>query len=148
MEQDDSVLSELSDFLQDDVFSSVLCASAGECTLDTNGILTEVSQIQPDSDLQPMNISGMNTTGFDIKEYLVRACNQNGGSQSFPQPGAVTAHKHPHTVDRPFVCDQDGCNKTFTTSYNLTKHKRSHTGSRPFICGQCNQSFTQSCHLT
>ncbi|WP_230459790.1 hypothetical protein, partial [Sansalvadorimonas verongulae] len=58
MKYDDVLLSELSDFLQDDVFQSALCASAQECAL-ADGTLTEESQ--PDSDQRPKNISGMHT---------------------------------------------------------------------------------------
>ncbi|MTI11688.1 hypothetical protein, partial [Sansalvadorimonas verongulae] len=73
---------------QDDVFQSVICASAGECAFDTGGTLTEVSQTQPESDQRPTDISGMNTPGFNVKKYPVRGCDQNGG--------------------KPFACDQDG----------------------------------------
>ncbi|WP_230460195.1 C2H2-type zinc finger protein, partial [Sansalvadorimonas verongulae] len=120
LEQDETLLSELSDLLQDDAFQSVLCDSAGEFTPDTDSTLNEVSQIQPDNDQLPRNISGM-------------ACDQDRGHETFTTSGHMTRHKRTHTRDRLFVCDFDGCNKAYIASGELTKHKRTHTRDRPFV---------------
>ncbi|MTI11633.1 C2H2-type zinc finger protein, partial [Sansalvadorimonas verongulae] len=140
MKQDDALLSELSDLLQDDVFQSALCASAGKCAFDTGSTLTEVSQSQPDSDQRPMIISGMHTPTRD-RPYI---CDQDGCNKSFTRSSHLTRHKRTHTKKRPFACDQ--CNKSFSQSGVLTAHKRIHTGEKPFVCDQggCHKTFTTS----
>ncbi|WP_230460197.1 C2H2-type zinc finger protein, partial [Sansalvadorimonas verongulae] len=126
LKQDDTLLSELSDLLQDDVFQGVLCASEEECALDIGGTLTEVNQIQSDSDQQPTNISGMNTlrahTGYrrTHKRRRLFVCDFDGCNHLLLHPVHLTIHKRIHTGERPFACDLDGCNKALTTSVIMT----------------------------
>ncbi|WP_230459824.1 hypothetical protein, partial [Sansalvadorimonas verongulae] len=60
LEQNDALLSEISDLLPEEVFQRFLCTSAQECALNTDGslaetndTLTEVSEIQPETRSTP-----------------------------------------------------------------------------------------------
>ncbi|MTI11797.1 C2H2-type zinc finger protein [Sansalvadorimonas verongulae] len=147
LEQNNTLLTESSDLEQDNAFSSVLRASAGEGIIDTDDTLNKVSQIPSDSGPLPTKITRMRKPRAHTKDRPF-VCDQDKCYKAFTTLSDLTIHKRTHTGDRPFVCDQ--CNWSFTQSCNLIRHKRTHTGNRPFVCdfNGCNKAFTSSSNLS
>ena len=70
------------------------------------------------------------------------------GSQSRPQNNSSSSASRPKKRQkvRAFQCNQ--CSWRSYGRLELELHKRTHTGERPYKCDKCDQTFTQSAHLS